>query len=111
MPVLYRLELSATGRQPLTDDIGLHTVGLPPGSWLEVDDTCMVRALEDGWLYTLGDLTHQGKRQARIAGAAIAARAAGQLIDPARGARTRSPPTTTRCRGYCSATRRQARPA
>ena len=86
-------------------------MGLPPGSWLEVDDTCMVRALEDGWLYTLGDLTHQGKRQARIAGAAIAARAAGQLIDPARGARTRSPPTTTRCRRYCSATRRQARSA
>ena len=42
-----------------------------------------------GWLYALGDvnrhalLTHQGKYQARIAGAAIAARAAGQRIDPA----------------------------
>jgi pyruvate/2-oxoglutarate dehydrogenase complex dihydrolipoamide dehydrogenase (E3) component len=81
--------LFATGRQPLTDDIGLRTVGLMPGSWLEVDDTCMVRALEDGWLYALGDvnhhalLTHQGKYQARIAGAAIAARAAGQPVDPA----------------------------
>ena len=81
--------LFATGRQPLTDDIGLESVGLMPGSWLEVDDTCMVRALEDGWLYALGDvnhhalLTHQGKYQARIAGAAIAARAAGQPIDPA----------------------------
>ena len=81
--------LFATGRQPLTDDIGLDTVGLVPGSWLEVDDTCMVRALEDGWLYALGDvnrhalLTHQGKYQARIAGAAIAARAAGQPVDPA----------------------------
>jgi pyruvate/2-oxoglutarate dehydrogenase complex dihydrolipoamide dehydrogenase (E3) component len=81
--------LFATGRLPLTDDIGLDTVGLEPGSWLEVDDTCMVRALEDGWLYALGDvnhhalLTHQGKYQARIAGAAIAARAAGQPIDPA----------------------------
>ena len=79
--------LFATGRQPLTDDIGLDTVGLVPGSWLEVDDTCMVRALEDGWLYALGDvnhhalLTHQGKYQARIASAAIAARAAGQPID------------------------------
>jgi len=79
--------LFATGRQPLTDDIGLETVGLMPGSWLEVDDTCMVRALPDGWLYALGDvnhhalLTHQGKYQARIAGAAIAARAAGQPID------------------------------
>jgi pyruvate/2-oxoglutarate dehydrogenase complex dihydrolipoamide dehydrogenase (E3) component len=79
--------LFATGRQPLTDDIGLETVGLEPGSWLEIDDTCMVRALEDGWLYALGDvnrhalLTHQGKYQARVAGAAIAARAAGQPVD------------------------------
>jgi pyruvate/2-oxoglutarate dehydrogenase complex dihydrolipoamide dehydrogenase (E3) component len=81
--------LFATGRQPLTDDIGLDTVGLVPGSWLEVDDTCMVRALQDGWLYALGDinrhalLTHQGKYQARIAAAAIAARAAGKPVDPA----------------------------
>jgi dihydrolipoamide dehydrogenase len=81
--------LFATGRQPLTDDIGLDTVGLVPGSWLEIDDTCMVRALQDGWLYALGDvnrhalLTHQGKYQARIAAAAIAARAAGKPVDPA----------------------------
>jgi len=81
--------LFATGRQPLTGDIGLDTVGLEPGSWLEVDDTCRVRAVDDGWLYALGDinhhalLTHQGKYQARIASAAIAARAAGQPVDPA----------------------------
>jgi dihydrolipoamide dehydrogenase len=79
--------LFATGRQPLTDDIGLDTIGLLPGSWLEVDDTCRVTALEDGWLYALGDinrhalLTHQGKYQARIATAAIAARAAGRPVD------------------------------
>jgi pyruvate/2-oxoglutarate dehydrogenase complex dihydrolipoamide dehydrogenase (E3) component len=81
--------LFATGREPLTGDIGLETVGLVPGSWLEVDDTCKVRALEDGWLYALGDvnrhalLTHQGKYQARIAAAAIAARAAARPVDPA----------------------------
>src|SRR4029077_10456899 len=80
--------LFATGRAPLTDDIGLDTVGLEPGSWLEVDDSCRVRAVDDGWLYALGDinrhalLTHQGKYQARIAAAAIAARAAGQPTDP-----------------------------
>lgn len=81
--------LFATGRAPLTDDIGLETVGLEPGSWLEVDDTCLVRAVEDGWLYGAGDvnhralLTHQGKYQGRIAGAAIGARAAGKPLDTA----------------------------
>jgi pyruvate/2-oxoglutarate dehydrogenase complex dihydrolipoamide dehydrogenase (E3) component len=79
--------LFATGRAPLTDDIGLATVGLTPGSWLDVDDTCRVRAIDDGWLYAAGDvnhralLTHQGKYQGRIAGAAIGARAAGTPLD------------------------------
>jgi pyruvate/2-oxoglutarate dehydrogenase complex dihydrolipoamide dehydrogenase (E3) component len=79
--------LFATGRSPLTDDIGLQTVGLTPGSWLDVDDTCRVRDVPDGWLYAVGDanhralLTHQGKYQARIAGAVIAARAAGRSVD------------------------------
>ncbi|MFJ3334919.1 dihydrolipoyl dehydrogenase family protein [Streptomyces sp. NPDC086766] len=73
--------LFATGRAPRTDDIGLDTVGLEPGSWLSVDDTLRVDGSD--WLYAVGDvnhralLTHQGKYQARIAGAAIAARAAG----------------------------------
>lgn len=81
--------LFATGRAPLTDDIGLETVGLTPGSWLDVDDTCRVQAVQDGWLYAAGDvnhralLTHQGKYHARIAGAAIAARAAGKPLDTA----------------------------
>ena len=81
--------LFATGRAPLTDDIGLQTVGLTPGSWLDVDDTCQVRAVDNGWLYAAGDanhralLTHEGKYQARIAGAAIAARATGQPLDTA----------------------------
>ncbi|EGX55057.1 oxidoreductase [Streptomyces zinciresistens K42] len=73
--------LFATGRAPRTDDIGLDTVGLEPGSWLEVDDSLRVTGSE--WMYAVGDvnhralLTHQGKYQARIAGAAIAARACG----------------------------------
>jgi len=71
--------LFATGRAPRTDDLGLETVGLEPGSWLTVDDSCRVEGTT--WLYAVGDvnhralLTHQGKYQARIAGAAIAARA------------------------------------
>ncbi|MFJ2002854.1 dihydrolipoyl dehydrogenase family protein [Streptomyces chartreusis] len=78
--------LFATGRAPRTDDIGLDTIGLEPGSWLEVDDS--LRVTGSDWLYAVGDvnhralLTHQGKYQARIAGAAIAARASGvSLLD------------------------------
>ncbi|MFE4256141.1 dihydrolipoyl dehydrogenase family protein [Streptomyces sp. NPDC056910] len=73
--------LFATGRAPRTDDIGLETVSLEPGSWLPVDDSLRVEG--STWLYAVGDvnhralLTHQGKYQARIAGAAIAARAQG----------------------------------
>ncbi|MFD9422858.1 MULTISPECIES: NAD(P)/FAD-dependent oxidoreductase [unclassified Streptomyces] len=73
--------LFATGRAPRTDDLGLETVDLEPGSWLTVDDSCRVEG--STWLYAVGDvnhralLTHQGKYQARIAGAAIAARAQG----------------------------------
>ncbi|MEI7033412.1 NAD(P)/FAD-dependent oxidoreductase [Streptomyces pratensis] len=74
--------LFATGRAPRTDDLGLETVGLEPGAWITVDDSCRVEGTE--WLYAVGDvnhralLTHQGKYQARIAGAAIAARAQGR---------------------------------
>ncbi|MFD7284719.1 dihydrolipoyl dehydrogenase family protein [Streptomyces sp. NPDC059863] len=77
----------ATGRTPSTDDIGLDTVGLTSGSWLDVDTTCLVRGVDGAWLYALGDvnhralLTHQGKYQARTAGDAIAARAAGHPLD------------------------------
>lgn len=64
-------------------------MGLTPGAWLDVDETCAVREVEGDWLYAVGDinhhalLTHQGKYQARITGAAIAARAAGQPLDTA----------------------------
>lgn len=73
--------LFATGRAPRTDDLGLETIGLDPGSWLPVDESLRVQGSD--WLYAVGDanhralLTHQGKYQARIAGAAITARAQG----------------------------------
>ncbi len=76
--------LVATGRRPRTDDLGLETVGLEPGSWLEVDDTMLVKGTD--WLYAAGDvnhralLTHMGKYQARVAGTVIAARAKGQPV-------------------------------
>ncbi|MDL5352465.1 NAD(P)/FAD-dependent oxidoreductase [Microbacterium sp. zg-YB36] len=77
--------LVATGRMPRTTDLGLEAVDLAPGDWLDVDDTMLVRGTD--WLYAVGDvngralLTHQGKYQARAAGDAIAARAAGAAID------------------------------
>jgi len=82
--------LFAVGRKPRTDGIGLESVGLEPGSWLAVDDTCRVQGVEGDWLYAVGDvnkralLTHQGKYQARIAGAAIGASARGKPLDTER---------------------------
>ncbi|GAB2589111.1 dihydrolipoyl dehydrogenase family protein [Kribbella endophytica] len=76
--------LAATGRRPRTGDIGLDVVGLEPGSWIDVDDTMLVRGFD--WLYAVGDVTrralvtHQGKYQARAAGDVIAARAQGRAV-------------------------------
>lgn len=78
--------LVAAGRDPGTTDLGLDTVGLQPGEWLDVDDTCLVGAVEGGWLYAAGDvnhralLTHMGKYQARACGDAIVARAGGRSV-------------------------------
>ncbi len=77
--------LVATGRVPRSSDIGLESVGLKPGDWLDVDDTLLVKGFD--WLYATGDvnhrvlLTHQGKYQARAAGDVIAARANGTAVD------------------------------
>jgi len=76
--------LVAVGRTPATGDLGLETVGLQPGRYVEVDDS--MHAL-GGWLYACGDvtgrnlLTHMGKYQGRVAGDVIAARAAGKADD------------------------------
>jgi dihydrolipoamide dehydrogenase len=76
--------LVATGRHPATSDLGLETAGVEPKD-LRVDDSMRVAGVHDDWLYAVGDingralLTHQGKYQARAAGLAIAARAAGTL--------------------------------
>jgi dihydrolipoamide dehydrogenase len=79
--------LVATGRRPNVDDLGLETVGLDGP--LTVDDTGLVQGVDGEWLYAAGDvtgrapLTHQGKYDARIVGAAIGARAAGGPVDTA----------------------------
>ena len=79
--------LVAVGRRARTTDLGVETVGLEPGEYLEVDDTLQVRGIP--WLYGAGDvngrrlLTHMGKYQARQAGAAIVARARGEEVSTA----------------------------
>jgi pyruvate/2-oxoglutarate dehydrogenase complex dihydrolipoamide dehydrogenase (E3) component len=83
--VLAEQVLAATGRAPRTVGIGLETVGLTAGEWLDVDDTMLVHGTD--WLYAVGDvnhralLTHQGKYQARAAGDVIVARARGTRVD------------------------------
>jgi pyruvate/2-oxoglutarate dehydrogenase complex dihydrolipoamide dehydrogenase (E3) component len=65
--------LVAIGRKPNTADIGLETVGLEPGAYIDVDD----RLRANDWLYAIGDangralLTHVGKYHARVAAGVI----------------------------------------
>jgi pyruvate/2-oxoglutarate dehydrogenase complex dihydrolipoamide dehydrogenase (E3) component len=75
-PIESQEILVAVGRHPLTDDLGLETVGLTPGETIDVDDTLRVSGLP--WLFAIGDvngrslLTHMGKYQARVAAQVIA---------------------------------------
>jgi dihydrolipoamide dehydrogenase len=70
-PVTADELLVAVGRRPNTADIGLDSIGLEPGDYIEVDDRLRVSGRD--WLYAIGDvngralLTHAGKYQARIA--------------------------------------------
>lgn len=74
--------VAATGRRARTEDLGLEKVGLPTGSYIEINRHLQVEGVEGGWLYAVGDVngralfTHMGKYQARIAGAHIAGRPA-----------------------------------
>jgi pyruvate/2-oxoglutarate dehydrogenase complex dihydrolipoamide dehydrogenase (E3) component len=86
--------LIATGRRPNTAGIGLAELGLDEKGPLRVDDSGLALDLDGagdgdrGWLYAAGDvtgrapLTHQGKYAARIAAAAIVARANGGAATP-----------------------------
>jgi pyruvate/2-oxoglutarate dehydrogenase complex dihydrolipoamide dehydrogenase (E3) component len=63
--------LVAVGRQTLSADLGIESLGLEPGKPIDVDDT--LRAPGHDWLYVIGDangrvlLTHMGKYQGRLA--------------------------------------------
>ena len=77
--------LVAAGRDPLTHDLGLDTVGLTPGGWIDVDDTLRVPGVP--WLYAVGDvngrslLTHVGKHQAHILSEILADRRRAGVAD------------------------------
>ena len=83
--------LVSTGRSPALEQLGLEDLGLDADQFdagrLTSDDTGLVNGTD--WLYVVGDaagkvlLTHQGKYEARAAGAAIAARARGELAPTA----------------------------
>jgi dihydrolipoamide dehydrogenase len=82
--------LIAAGRVPATDRLGLETIGLTPGGFVETDDSMTVCGVDGEWLYAVGDitgralLTHMGKYQARVCGDVIAARASGESTDARR---------------------------
>jgi pyruvate/2-oxoglutarate dehydrogenase complex dihydrolipoamide dehydrogenase (E3) component len=75
----------AVGRRPLTDDLGLETVGLEPGELIVVDDALRVSGRP--WLYAVGDVngramvTHAGKYQARVVAEVIHGRPARATSD------------------------------
>ncbi|HVN10920.1 MAG TPA: FAD-dependent oxidoreductase, partial [Kineosporiaceae bacterium] len=86
--------LVATGRRPRTRDLGVQTVGLEPGRYVDVDDWLTVSGVGGAWLYAVGDvngrnlLTHMGKYQARMCGDVIVRRAAG--AEPGEALRARA---------------------
>ena len=63
--------LVAVGRTPQTSHLGLETVGLEPGDYVEADAHCRVPGSD--WLYVIGDIngraafTHMAKYQAALA--------------------------------------------
>jgi pyruvate/2-oxoglutarate dehydrogenase complex dihydrolipoamide dehydrogenase (E3) component len=67
--------LVAVGREANTERLGLESVGLERGGYIEVDEQLRVPGLV--WLHVVGDangralLTHMGKYQARIVAEAI----------------------------------------
>jgi pyruvate/2-oxoglutarate dehydrogenase complex dihydrolipoamide dehydrogenase (E3) component len=79
--------LVAVGRRPATKDVGLDSVGLQEGEPIDVDECLRATAIEDGWLYAVGDvngkalLTHMGKYQARIAADHIAGKRVRDVAD------------------------------
>jgi pyruvate/2-oxoglutarate dehydrogenase complex dihydrolipoamide dehydrogenase (E3) component len=104
--------LVAVGRRPATEAIGLDSVGLEPGSHLEVEDTMRVPGSD--WLYAIGDvngrvlLTHMGKYQARVAADVILGRDARVTEDGRRSPRVIFTDPQVAAVGYTLAAARDA---
>ena len=83
----------SVGRHPRTDDLGVETVGLEPGKWMDVDDQLRATGVDGDWLYAVGDvngralLTHIGKYQARVASDNILGKSAAATEDGLRSSR------------------------
>jgi dihydrolipoamide dehydrogenase len=91
--------LVAAGRAPLTDDLGLETVGVEPNDhgYLDTDEHLLTGGTS--WLYAVGDvngralLTHVGKRQSRVMAMHVLGDA-GAALDPHEPEGGRSPRVT-----------------
>jgi dihydrolipoamide dehydrogenase len=55
--------LVAVGRRPATGALGLDTVGLEPGRFVDVDDQLRATVVPGGWLYAIGLTEAQAKEQ------------------------------------------------
>lgn len=78
----------AAGRTVNTESLGLETVGLRAGEFVEVDDHLQAVGVDGSWLYAMGDttgralLSHLSQYHAVVVADIIAARARGrQLAD------------------------------
>ena len=77
--------LVAVGRMPLTDDLGIETVGLEAGKFIGVDGHLQVPGVP--WLYAIGDangrslLTHVAKHQAAVLSEVLGGRTVGRIGD------------------------------
>lgn len=78
--------LMATGRKPMLDGLGLESIGLDGGGYIETAENMSVEGLD--WLYAIGDingrilLTHMGKYQAWIASECILGRPVAEIAEP-----------------------------
>ncbi len=83
--------LVATGREARSEQLGLESVGLRGGGYIEVDE--QMRVAGHDWLYAIGDvngralLTHMGKYQARLVADRILGKPGELRLDGARSPR------------------------